>query len=49
MRLNAEHLHDLVAEVVYYLYGDSARGRSVEGAGDVAIEGGPGFFIDFCF
>lgn len=31
------------------LYGDAARLRLLEGAGGVAVEGGPGVFVDLGF
>lgn len=35
--------------MVDHLYGDSAAVGFVEGAGDVAVESTPGFFVDLGF
>ena len=42
-----EYLHCFVAEVIDDLDGDAARGRAVEGAGPVAVQGLPGVAVDF--
>lgn len=47
--LDAEHFHHFVAEVVDDFYGDAAGFGLGEGAGHVAVEAVPGFFVDFGF
>lgn len=47
--LYPEHLHNFIAEVVDHLYCDSAGGRFFEGAGCVAVEGGPSVRVDLGF
>jgi hypothetical protein len=48
-RLHFEYFHHLIPQVVDDFDGDSALLELVEGAGDVAVEGFPGFGVDFCF
>ena len=47
--LDPKHLHNFITQMVNHLYGDPAGGGFVEGAGGVAVEGGPGFFVDLGF
>jgi hypothetical protein len=47
MQLYPEHLHHLVAEVIYRLHGNAAFGRLLERARRIAVERRPGFGIDF--
>jgi len=44
---DAEDFHDFVAEVVDDFDGDAAGGGCFEGARGVAVQGAPGFFVDF--
>jgi len=44
-----ENLHHFVAEVVDDFDGDSPVGWFLEGAGGVAVEAFPGFFVDLGF
>src|SRR5665213_3120092 len=46
---NFKNFHDFVAEVVDDFYGDAAGFGFAERAGGVAVEGGPGFGVDFGF
>ncbi len=46
---DAEDFHDFVAQVVDDFHGDATGFGFGEGAGGVAVEGGPGFFVDFGF
>ena len=47
--LNAKHLHHLVPQVIDHLYRNPSRLRLGESAGGVAVERGPGFFVDLGF
>ena len=47
--LNFENLHHLVAQVVDHFDRDAAGFGLFEGAGGVAVQGGPGFGVDFGF
>jgi hypothetical protein len=40
------HLHHFVTQMIDHLHGDAAGFWFVEGAGGVAVEGLPGFFVD---
>jgi hypothetical protein len=42
-----EHLHHLIPEVVDHLYRNPPGLRLLERPGGVAVERGPGFFVDF--
>ena len=44
-----EHLHHFIPEVVDDFDGDAAGWGLGEGAGRVAVQGGPGFLVDFGF
>jgi len=44
--LNSKHFHHLIAEVVDDFHGDTAGFGFVEGSGGVAVQRGPGFFVD---
>ena len=46
---NTEHLHHLIPKVVDDFYSDPPGLRFVEGAGGVAVEGGPGLVVDLGF
>ena len=41
-----KYFHDFIAEMVDHLYGDTAGFRLIERAGGVAVQCGPGFFVD---
>ncbi|MEA5421436.1 hypothetical protein VB712_19605 [Spirulina sp. CCNP1310] len=47
--LNRKYFHHFIAEMVNDFDGDAARFGFVEGAGNVAVETGPSFLIDFGF
>src|SRR5580704_17822266 len=42
----SEHFHHFIAQMIDYLYGDAAGRRLVKRARGVAVQGGPGFFVD---
>ena len=41
-----KHLHHLIPQMVNHLHRDPAGLRLVEGPGGVAVQGGPGVFVD---
>ena len=47
--MSLEYFHHLIPQMVDHLHGDSPGTRLVERTRGVAVEGGPGVFVDFGF